>query len=103
MHSKLAGTAALILTAGPVLALAPAAAADESEPLAIHGFGNFQLSNDYLTPRGLLVTNKGTTMQVLGGLVFDVYQNPDAPVIDVSVVAGIWNDLDTAQHAGDVG
>jgi hypothetical protein len=84
--------------------LAPGAArADDAPPLAIHGFGDFQVGNDYLTPRGLLVTDKGTTIQVLAGLVFDVYQPPSGPISDVAMVAGIWNDIDTDQHASNVG
>jgi hypothetical protein len=82
---------------------ASAAWADDPAPLAIHGFGDFQIGNDYLTPRGLLVTNKGVTIQVLGGLVFDVYQAPSSPINDIAIVAGVWNDLDTAQHASNVG
>lgn len=93
-------TAAVALVA----VLAPSAAqADDTPPLAIHGFGDFVMSNDYLTPRGLLVTDKGVTMQVLAGLVFDGYHAPDSLINDVALVAGIWNDIDTDQHAADVG
>jgi len=94
----------LLLTLLASTGLAPSMArADDAPPLAIHGFGDFQLSNDYLTPRGLLVTDKGVTIQVLTGLVFDFYQAPNAPVNDIALVAGIWNDVDTAQHATNVG
>ncbi len=99
MLRRSAGLVAIVLASAPAAALAD----DPPPPLAIHGFGDFKLSNDYLTPRGLLVTNKGVTMQVLAGLVFDVYQNPGATISDLSLVAGIWNDIDTDQHAGDVG
>jgi hypothetical protein len=91
--------AALALSTG----LAPAALAQDAPLPAIHGFGDFQLSNDYLTPRGLLVTNKGVTMQVVDGLVFDFYHAPSAPVNDISMVIGTFNDIDTAQHAPNVG
>lgn len=96
--------AATLLALAAAAALAPCAArADDPSPLAIHGFGDFQLSNDYLTPRGLLVTNKGATIQVLDGLVFDFYHSPSSPINDIALVAGIWNDIDTDQHAANVG
>jgi hypothetical protein len=72
-------------------------AADDAPPSAIHGFGFLQASNDYITPRGLLVTNEGVAVQFLGGLVFLL---PD----DFSIVAGAWNDLDYVhQHKPGVG
>lgn len=89
------------------LLAAPAARADDAPaappPLAIHGFGNFILSNDYLTPRGLLVTDKDLTIQIIDGLVFDLFQNPGAPISDISLVAGTFIDVATAQHAANVG
>ena len=36
---------------------------------ALHGFGDISAKNDYVTPRGLVVTTKGMTVQVLDGLV----------------------------------
>jgi hypothetical protein len=44
--------------------------------LDIHGFFDLTFANDYITPRGLLVTNTGLTTQVLTGLVLDLYKNP---------------------------
>ena len=44
----------------------------------IHGFFDVTFANDYITPRGLLVTNTGLTTQVLSGLVFDLYKDPRA-------------------------
>jgi|HubBroStandDraft_1064217.scaffolds.fasta_scaffold00418_16 hypothetical protein len=95
---------AVILALLAPVALAPSAArADDGSQLAIHGFGNFELSNDYLTPRGLLVVDKGTTIQVVDGLVFDFYQAPSSTVNDIALVAGTFNDIDTDQHAANVG
>lgn len=71
--------------------------ADASPGSAIHGFGSLQFSNDYITPRGLLVTNEGVTAQGLGGLVFILPKG-------FSAVAGAWNDIDAVhQHAPGVG
>jgi hypothetical protein len=36
-------------------------------PLDIHGFFDVTFANDYMTPRGLLVTNTGLTTQIVSG------------------------------------
>lgn len=69
----------------------------------IHGFFELTFKNDYITPRGLLVTNTGLTIQVLSGLVLDVYKNPKGVINNVSVVIGTWNDVWTQQHNPKVG
>lgn len=66
-------------------------AADDAPPSAIHGFGSLQLSNDYITPRGLLVTNEGVTAQALVGLVMVLPAN-------FALVAGSWNDVDAVHR-----
>jgi len=71
-------------------------------PLAIHGFNDVSIKNAYVTPRGLLVTNNGLTTQTLNGLVLDAF-HPAGPVDDISLVAGVWNDLDAGQHSPTVG
>src|SRR5882757_1282338 len=77
--------------------LAPAAHAQDA-PLAIHGFGIIYVQNDYITPRGLFVTNKGVTVQVITGLVFGLYREPMAAIDGVSLVVGTFNDIDSSQH-----
>jgi hypothetical protein len=72
-------------------------------PLDIHGFFDLSFKNDYITPRGLLVTNSGLTTQALMGLVFDVYKNKNGFINDVSFYGGIWNDLWSDQHDPHVG
>jgi hypothetical protein len=68
------------------------------EPLDIHGFMDVSFKNDYITPRGLLVTNTGLTTQILMGLVFDVYKNKGGFINDISFSGGVWNDLWSEQH-----
>src|SRR5262249_21395492 len=51
---------------------------------------------------GLLVTNTGLTTQILNGLVFDLYSGPGL-ISNVSLVAGIWNDLWSEQGDPKVG
>jgi hypothetical protein len=95
----------LIAAAAALLAAAaaPVAQAADSDPSALHGFVDLAFKNSYITPRGLLVTNKGVTYQLLTGLAFDLYKDPNGPINDVSVSGGFWNDFATAQNAAKVG
>lgn len=71
------------------LAVTSAAAMAEDAPgSAIHGFGDYSVKPNYITPRGLLVTDDGVTSQILGGLVFLTSSK-------TSVVVGIWTDIDS--------
>jgi hypothetical protein len=71
--------------------------------LDIHGFGDISIKNDYITPRGLLVTNTGLTTQILSGLAWDIYKNKTGFVNNVSVYGGVWNDLWSKQNHPQVG
>jgi hypothetical protein len=87
----------------PFAVSTPVLAAD-APGSSIHGFFDLSVKNDYLTPRGLLVHNKGEAVQVLDGLVLDLYSAPGAPISDVAAVIGTWNDLNPGhQKATDVG
>jgi hypothetical protein len=73
-----AGVTLLLAVAGST---SPANASDPYAPppepplgSAIHGFVEFGFTNDYVTSRGLLVTNTGLTTQILSGLAFDLYK-----------------------------
>ncbi len=71
--------------------------------LDIHGFFDVSFSNDYITPRGLLVTNTGLTTQILNGLAFDLYKDRYSAINLVSVYFGTWNDLWSQQNSTTVG
>jgi hypothetical protein len=73
------------------------------EQLDIHGFADVTFLNDYITPRGLLVTNTGLTTQILTGLVLDVYKDKGGWINDISFTGGVWNDLWSNQHDPHVG
>lgn len=62
----------------------------------VHGVCDVVFKNDYVTPRGLLVTDTGLTVQVLAGVELEVCKG-------VSVNFGIWNDLWTEQGNPHVG
>ncbi len=69
----------------------------------IHGFCDFVFKNSYITPRGLLVTDTDLTVQILAGLVLDVYRKPTKTVSGISIIFGVWNDLWTGQDNPKVG
>jgi hypothetical protein len=91
------GAAASVASAADMMPL-KVKAPPPPEPLDIHGFGDVSFKNDYITPRGLLVTNTGLTTQILSGLVFDAYKDKSGWISDISFTAGIWNDLWSEQH-----
>jgi hypothetical protein len=72
-------------------------------PLDVHGFFDLTFGNDYITPRGLLVTNTGLTTQALMGLALDLYKNPNGVINDVAFSMGTWNDLWSKQNDPGVG
>src|SRR5260370_20197668 len=74
-----------------------------SEPLDIHGFFDLSFKNDYITPRGLLVTNTGLTTQALMGLVFDLYKDKTGFIKDGSFYGGVLNDLSSKHPEPHVG
>ena len=98
--------AAVALSAMPALAADLPLKAPLPEPaptLDIHGFFDVTFKNDYITPRGLLVTNTGLTTQVLLGLVLDLYKDPNGFINKVSFSGGTWNDLWSEQRNPFVG
>lgn len=92
-----AALATSLITACPPGALA------EDAPLNIHGFGILNFQKDYITPRGLFVSGKGETVQIIDGLVFGLSHDDTATIDDISFTVGTFNDLATDQHAKDVG
>ena len=78
---------ALLLGATSTLA----AAADGPE---LHGFGEVSVKNDYVTPRGLVVTTGGATVQVLNGLVLVLPSG-------IAFHAGTWTDLNPGYSKAD--
>lgn len=81
-----AATAAALALATP-FALS---AADAPEPSRVHALLDFQFSDKYLTPRGMIVQNQGLVFQQLALGLFNLYQD-DSFVNDVTLVGGVWN------------
>lgn len=88
--APLALTSLALTLAVPALAPASAQAAEN-----VFGVFDVSMKNDYITPRGLLVTNTGVTTQVLAivGMNFDGF----------SINTGMWNDIHSKQDSGKVG
>jgi hypothetical protein len=79
-----------------VIALATTAstASAQDKGWELHGFGEVSVKNDYVTPRGLVVTTAGATVQVLNGLVL---VSPGG----VTFHAGTWTDLNPGYSRAD--
>src|SRR5579859_3234610 len=84
-------TAATTLAMAPTIAKAQAAAA----PSRVDALFNLEFSNEYLTPRGMIVHDKGLTLQpLLIGLV-NLYKG-DSFINSVTFVPGVWNDFSSS-------
>lgn len=98
---------AAILLCGPVLAefADPELKfpAHERPGKDIHVNLDIVFKNDYITPRGLLVSDTGLTTQVFLGLEFDLLHKPTCFIDKISFVAGVWNDVWSNQHSRYVG
>jgi hypothetical protein len=73
------------------------------DQLDVHGIFDLTFANDYITPRGLLVTRTGLTTQALMGLSLDIYKNPGGFINDISIDFGTWNDLWSKENDPHVG
>lgn len=73
-------------------------AAVDSAPAAsrFHLLTKLEVSDKYLTPRGMIVQNEGVTIQPLVLGFMDVYDGqPDAFLSDITIVGGVWCDYAT--------
>src|ERR1700722_17657392 len=77
---------------------APAPPLEAPPPSLIHGLTNMELSNAYITPRGLDVQNKGLVIPPLFLLFFDLYSSKQGPINDVTLTLGDWNSVHTADR-----
>jgi hypothetical protein len=75
-----------------------AMAQENAAPPAVHGFNDLTFKNDYITPRGLLVTNKGLTIQAVNGFVANAYHSAQGPLDDINFITGVFNDINPAHQ-----
>ncbi len=75
--------------------------AEDAPPSRVNALLNFEFSDQYLTPRGMIVHNDGLTFQPLVLGLFNVYKG-DSFLTDVTLVGGFWNDFSSSgvsEHA----
>ena len=84
------GMTALVLSA----CCSTVAAAQDTPSWSLHGFGDVSVRNDYVTPRGLVVTTRGASVQVLNGLVLVAPSG-------IAFHAGTWTDLNPGYSKAD--
>lgn len=82
-------------------ALAPSLRADDAPPPSrVHALLNLEFADKYLTPRGMLVQEKGLTMQALFLAFVNVYQGaPEDAINSITLIPGVWNDYATSPVA----
>ncbi len=83
------------------LPLASATTHAEDAPSHVNLLANFDFSNEYLTPRGMIVHDRGLAIQPLFLGLVNVYHG-DSFINDVTLVPGVWNDFSTvgvSEHA----
>lgn len=61
-----------------------------------HALLNFEFSDKYLTPRGMIVQNEGLVFQQLALGFFNLYKS-DGVFNDVTLVGGVWNCFGTSR------
>jgi hypothetical protein len=63
-------------------------------PSRFDALSNFEFSDKYLTPRGMIVHDEGLTFQWLALGLFNLYKG-DSFINDVTLLGGVWNDFST--------
>lgn len=89
------GNAATLATAAALLSLAVPLVRAADAPSRVNALVNIEFSDQYLTPRGMIVHNDGLTVQPLVLGFFNLHRG-DSWLSDVTLVAGVWNDFSTA-------
>jgi len=88
----------LVLTL--ILMPQPGSAQDKVTPKFVTGLLDLNISNYYLTPRGVIVENSGVIAQPVLNLFFNLYEG-DGPVNNVTGMVGIWNSIHSKQRGPD--
>ena len=71
------------------------AQADDAPPSRVDALVSFEFANEYVTPRGMIVTDQGLTFQPLVLGFANLYKS-DSFVNNITLVGGVWNDFCTA-------
>jgi hypothetical protein len=85
----LGALAAAALPMAPTIGLA-----DDAAPSRVDALLNFEFSNEYLTPRGMIVQDKGLTYQQLALGFVNIYKDDTSSFINgVTLTPGVWADF----------
>lgn len=104
--------AALVLVAG--LSFQPAVMAGTPAPKTpavvtpapepwVHALLQLDFSDHYITPRGLNVENEGLIFQPLFLVFWDLYNNKDSFIQDVTLTTGVWSSIHSRESGADPG
>ncbi len=74
--------------------------ADDTPPSRTHALVNFEFSDKYLTPRGMIVQNEGLVFQNLVLGFFNLYGSDS---FSATLVGGVWNCFGTGKLADNSG
>lgn len=93
------GLAALPLTAGTTVEPAPVEPA--APKLKLNVLLQLDVSDHYITPRGLNVENEGAIFQPLALLFANLYSSETSFISDVTLTAGVWSSIHTERSGAD--
>lgn len=65
-------------------------------PSRVHALVNLEFANEYVTPRGMIVRDKGLTIQPLFLAFVNVYRG-ESFINSVTLIPGVWNDIGTSK------
>ncbi|QIF01545.1 hypothetical protein [Roseimicrobium sp. ORNL1] len=69
----------------------------------IHALLQVDISDHYITPRGLNVENEGVIFQPLFLVFWTLYSEPDAFLQDITLTTGVWSSFHTNKSGADPG
>ncbi len=69
----------------------------------VHALLQLDISDHYITPRGLNVENEGVIFQPLFLVFWTLYSNPDGFLQDVTLTTGVWSSIHTHESGADPG
>lgn len=106
--SALAAAAAVVsaplgLQAGTPVASSKAVVETKAADPWIHALLQVDVSDHYITPRGLNVENEGVIFQPLFLVFWTLYSEPDAFLQDVTLTTGVWSSIHTNESGADPG
>jgi hypothetical protein len=96
----------LLLAAPPLTAGTPVEAAavePAAPPLKLNMLLQLDVSDHYITPRGLNVENEGAVFQPLALVLANLYSSETTTISDVTLAVGGWSSIHTEESGTDPG